>query len=126
MDQLQIFWVPGTVREHDNPLAVLLAAKERRGPSSGCDSPRASSLSNSQTKPPFSLLPPEEFLPFVVPFQGGTGVLAGGCDGGVAALGLGGLDTGPPPCAMWFLHVTSICNNNALRVVQPSHGKNME
>ena len=29
----------------------------------------------------YSLLPPEDFLPFVVPFQGGGGVLAGvgGC-----------------------------------------------
>jgi len=59
----------------DSP--IVLQGRDRRGQLSGPDSPRAYSLSSS-TKPPFSLLPPEEFFPFVVPFQGSAGVLAGG------------------------------------------------
>ena len=47
--------------------------------SSGPDSPRSFSLSSSTpSRNAFSLLAPDEFLPYVVPFTGGPGVLAGG------------------------------------------------
>ena len=46
--------------------------------SSAPDSPRSFSASGSAApRNAFSLLPPEEFMPFVVPFMGGAGQLAG-------------------------------------------------
>ena len=46
--------------------------------SSGPDSPRSFTMSSSTpSRNAFALLPPEEFLPYVVPFTGGPGVLAG-------------------------------------------------
>ncbi|MEW5320106.1 MAG: hypothetical protein WDW38_011205 [Sanguina aurantia] len=55
------------------------AGKERvQRHSSGPDSPRTTSASAGDPKSAFSLLPPDEFLPYVVPFLGGHGALAGG------------------------------------------------
>lgn len=46
--------------------------------STGPDSPRSFSMSSSvPSRNAFSLLPPEELLPYVVPFNGGPGLLAG-------------------------------------------------
>ena len=46
--------------------------------SAGPDSPRSYSMSSSvPSRNAFSLLPPEELLPYVVPFSGGPGMLAG-------------------------------------------------
>ena len=39
---------------------------------------RGGSGSGPSLRQAFSLLPPEEFLPFVIPFTGGPGSLAGG------------------------------------------------
>lgn len=58
---------------------IVLAGKDRKGHSSGPDSPRSFNLSaHAPLKACFTLQPPEELLPFVVPFVGGPGPLAGG------------------------------------------------
>jgi hypothetical protein len=56
----------------------VLQGRDRRGMSSGPDSPRSFSMGSGPARHTFSLLPPDDFLPYVVPFQGGAGVLAGG------------------------------------------------
>ncbi|KAF5834480.1 hypothetical protein DUNSADRAFT_8836 [Dunaliella salina] len=62
----------------DAPL--VLAGKERKNSSSGSSNPDSPNPGGSGkgAASMCSLLPPEDFLPFVVPFQGGSGVLAGG------------------------------------------------
>lgn len=62
------------------PLHASAAGKDRKGHSSGPDSPRSFNMSPHAPllKACYSLQPPEELLPFVVPFAGGPGALAGG------------------------------------------------
>ena len=60
--------------------------------SSGPDSPRSFTMSSSTpARNAFALLPPEEFLPYVVPFTGGPGVLAGKVEGVRSMAGSAGL-----------------------------------
>jgi len=60
----------------DSPRAGSMSAAQAMAMASGGGSGGSSSAGGRNTT--FMLLPPDEFLPFVVPFQGGAGVLAGG------------------------------------------------
>ncbi|GAX83934.1 hypothetical protein CEUSTIGMA_g11358.t1 [Chlamydomonas eustigma] len=61
----------------DSPIQLI--GRDRRGMSAGPDSPRSFSMTGASTsRNTFTLLPPEEFMPYVVPFSGGPGLLAGG------------------------------------------------
>lgn len=56
----------------ESPRASLSAAQAHAMSSAGGSSSNPSARATT-----FTLLPPDEFLPFVVPFQGGPGPLAG-------------------------------------------------
>uniref|UniRef100_A0A7S0V4B7 TBCC domain-containing protein 1 n=1 Tax=Polytomella parva TaxID=51329 RepID=A0A7S0V4B7_9CHLO len=60
---------------------ILLQPRDRRV-SNNINNDNSNNNNNGSNPPPskacYSLLPPDEFLPFVVPFVGGTGPLAGG------------------------------------------------
>ncbi|KAG2454002.1 hypothetical protein HYH02_001045 [Chlamydomonas schloesseri] len=62
-------------KDRSKGLAGATPSSPRLGSSS---SPASSSAAAAAAKASYSLQPPDEFLPFVVPFVGGAGALAGG------------------------------------------------
>ena len=64
----------------DRPVTLALQHKHATPDSEAAEQPGSA----AKSRPPVQLLPPEQLLPFMVPFQGGHGPLCGGAaTGGV-------------------------------------------
>lgn len=60
---------------------ITLAREHGRGgpdPLEAAPSPSEAGGSSAAPPPPLALLPPDKLLPFMIPFQGGPGSMAGG------------------------------------------------